>query len=149
MKLRSKSSTRCLQWRSVKERGREGERESTGVTMEPLQCKCSGITGTTHNSKGRHILLHRFQCNSYPRLWHVEPDAQVTLGALCLLHNAPAQYHGRVRRNGWFSDWISKNNKHAARILLLADACEAKHLKRNAMLFINTHGYDGETNVRQ
>ena len=34
----------------------------------------------------------------------MEPDTQVTLRVLCLLHNAPAQI---VRRNGWFSDWIS------------------------------------------
>ena len=41
-------------------------------------------------------------CNSYPRSRHVEADAQVTLEALCLLHNAPAQLQGRERRNGWF-----------------------------------------------
>ena len=46
--------------------------------------------------------------NSYPRTQHAEPDAQVTLRALHLLHNALAQLQGRVRRNGWFSDWISQ-----------------------------------------
>ena len=40
--------------------------------------------------------------NSHPRSRHVEPDVQVTLRALCLLHNAPAQ-QGRERRNGCFS----------------------------------------------
>ena len=43
-------------------------------------------------------------CNSYPRSRHAEADAQVTLEALCLLHNAPAQIQGRERRNGWFLD---------------------------------------------
>ena len=37
--------------------------------------------------------------NSHPRSRHVEPDVQVTLRALCLLHNAPAQ-QGRERRTG-------------------------------------------------
>ena len=40
--------------------------------------------------------------NSYPRSRHAEPDVQVTLRTLYLLHNAPAQ-QGRERRNGWFS----------------------------------------------
>ena len=39
--------------------------------------------------------------NSHPRSRHAEPDVQVTLRPLCLLHNAPAQ-QGRERRNGWF-----------------------------------------------
>ena len=43
-------------------------------------------------------------CNSYPRSRHMEADTQVTLEALRLLHNAPAQIQGRERRNGWFLD---------------------------------------------
>ena len=41
--------------------------------------------------------LQRFHCNSYPRSRHVEPDAQVTHRALCLLHNAPAHLQGRKK----------------------------------------------------
>ena len=33
---------------------------------------------------------------------------------------------------------------NAARILLLADACKAKRLKRNALLYVNEHGDEVE-----
>ena len=55
-------------------------------------------------------LCMEVQYNSYPRSRHAEPDAQVTFRALCLLHNAPPQLQGRVRR---FSDRIlSKMQGH-------------------------------------
>ena len=41
------------------------------------------------------MYMHQCTHNSYPRSHHVEADAQATLKALCLLHNAPAQLQGR------------------------------------------------------
>ena len=58
------------------ERDREGEKESTSFRM--------GVTTQSGNS--------------HPRSRHVEPDVQVTLRALCLLHNAPAP---EERRKEW------------------------------------------------
>ena len=43
-------------------------------------------------------------CNSYPRARHVEEDAQVTLEALCLLHNAQLKFKGE--KQGIADSWI-------------------------------------------
>ena len=52
-------------------------------TREPI-----AIFGDGRISLRRYIIP--CTCNSYPRSRHVEADAQVTLKALCILHNAPA-----------------------------------------------------------
>ena len=63
-------------------------------------------------------------CNSYPRSRHAEADAQVTLEALCLLHNAPAQIQGRERRNGWFLDrTVSAQIEYLLTLLWLQVRC--------------------------
>ena len=72
----------------------------------------------------RDTWFHAHIRNSYPRSRHVEADAQVTLEALCLLHNAPAQIQGRERRNGWFLDrTVSTQIKYLPTLLSLQIRC--------------------------
>ena len=83
------------QWRSWRQGGGrredgEGERRRRGGSAS----FCIGATVDFFLGILRGILYH---CNSYPRSRHVEPDAQVTHRALCLLHNAPAHLQGRKK----------------------------------------------------
>ena len=43
------------------------------------------------------LIMRGFKCNSYPRSCHMEADAQVTLKALCLLHNTPGSTRKKER----------------------------------------------------
>ena len=76
--------------RGGRERERERERESASFSI--------GVTAEPQSEFGVYlsidVLLLRFHCNFHPRSRHVEPDAQVTHRALCLLHNAPAHLKG-------------------------------------------------------
>ena len=106
-------------------------REREGVHPSVLELHVH-VQQNFYNGGWSDLITERFPhtCNSYPRSCHVEADAQVTLKALCLLHNAPAQLQGRGRRNGWFLKRACKHTSKALTplIIWLSDVCVTFHI---------------------
>ena len=100
-----------------------------------------------------YILLHRNYwypsewsgtCNSHPRSRHMEPDVQVTLRALCLLHKCPGST--RERKKEWLVLYnrvlhtVFINNYYVYSLQRNLNHAENKPLQAYRYLFTFTQG---------